>query len=136
VIDFGPFLTLLGAIWVTFVPFAATVKTLNEIRDKILSLGPTYSIEHRSLMLRNDWFPILLGAGVQQLALTVLLVVLPSIVQIAPGVRFTVAVFCYVLAFFAASRLMGFLLTYRRDYGVMVRHLAFLSSPTPPEAQR
>jgi hypothetical protein len=129
--DFGSFLTLLGAIWVTFVPFADTVKTLNEIRDKVLTLGPTYSLEHRSLMLPNDWVPIRLAAVFQQGALTVLLAILPFIAPISADNRVTLAVFCYVLALFAAMRSIGFLITYRRDHPIIVRHLASLSFAHP-----
>ena len=69
------FLPVIILIWGIFSPSSAIVRDLNDMRDKILDAGSSYTVEHRTLIY-GDWKGFFWSSNGYQVFLTSLVLLL------------------------------------------------------------
>lgn len=91
-------LTLIAAIWAAFNAIVTVYKVLNETRDQIL-LGTVdrmpLTIQHRRLMLYNDWVPLQFSVAVVSAMFGIAIIMIPQAAADSADSRWFSSV-CYV----------------------------------------
>ena len=93
----GTVLVLVASLWASVNAIVAGYEAVNRTRERIIlgeDEGRTLSVEHRRLMFRNDWIPMKLGLSLASLAFALIIVFLPTFLEMPP----ILGLACYVIA--------------------------------------
>lgn len=121
--DLQILLVLVASIWAAMNSVIAGYRAVNGTRDRVLTghtdEGVPMTLEHRELVLRNDWLPMKAGIALISLIFTLFLVFLPE--WAGPGGF--MAVVCRVAAVVPFFSFVTFFVLGIGDYRAMRRVL-------------
>ena len=115
---------MVAAVWAAFNTLVSAYKVVNDKRDVIITgryEGEEISLEHRRLLLVNDWIPLKFGVAVISLVFAFALVAIPFLsANPSPWlVALSIAAALGPFASFLAFTILGY-----RDYRYLRRTLS------------
>jgi len=117
-------LVMVAAIWAALNTLVSAYKAVNDKRDVSITgkyEGQVISLQHRRLMLVNDWIPLKLGVAVTSLIFAFALVAIPFL-SASPSPWLVALSIAAALAPFASF--LAFLILGLRDYRYLRKTLS------------
>ena len=116
-------LVMVAGIWAALNTLVSAYKVINDKRDVIISgkfEGESINLEHRRLMLVNDWIPLKFGIAIVSLIFAFALFSIPYLTNNPNSWLVTLSIFATLGPFgsFLAFTILGF-----RDYKFIQRTL-------------
>lgn len=77
-------LVIVAGIWAALNTLVSAYQVVNDKRDVIVTgvyKGERLSLDHRRLMLRNDWIPLKFGVALTSLIFALILFAIPQLAQ-------------------------------------------------------
>jgi hypothetical protein len=121
--DLQIMLVLVASIWAAVNTVIAGYNAVNGTRDRVLTgctdEGIPMTLEHRVLMLRNDWLPMKSGIALISLMFALFLIFLPRLAEQASELQ----LICWIAAVVPFFSFATFLVLGIGDYRAMRRVL-------------